>query len=246
MTVLSGPYERAGGMIAAATVTLALAGVLALGLAVRGRAASDPGDTAVFDVREETPTSVQRVARRDTRRSGRAAPPDLTSRATPLVTPPPVMSFPIPPQMTVAEQAAEGFHAVSGAVPIAGPGSGAGGVGDGFGGGGQGEGDGAGDPDATPPRQIRGRIRDADYPRDLADAGGGGRVTVLFLVERDGRVTDCEIAESSGMPRLDMYTCRLIRERFRFRPSRDGQGRVVRAWVEETHEWVVERAAVAE
>jgi protein TonB len=40
---------------------------------------------------------------------------------------------------------------------------------------------------------------------------------------------------------LDALTCRLIRERFRFRPSRDGRGRPVPALVRETHEWVFER-----
>ncbi|MCA1196596.1 energy transducer TonB [Sphingomonas sp. R647] len=84
-------------------------------------------------------------------------------------------------------------------------------------------------------------MRDSDYPDDLADAGTGGRVTVLYLVEANGRVSDCDVVGSSGVGRLDALTCRLIRERFRFRPSRDGSGKPVPALIRESHEWVFER-----
>ncbi|MFN3434872.1 MAG: TonB family protein, partial [Sphingomonas sp.] len=50
---------------------------------------------------------------------------------------------------------------------------------------------------------MRGRIRDSDYPDDLGNAGIGGRVTVLYLVETNGRVSDCDVVGSSGVPRLD-------------------------------------------
>lgn len=240
---LSTPRERAGGAVAALAVTCALGLVLALGLAVRERLVRDDAGVALFDIFPEPRPKAkpQRMPQRNTRPSGEAAPPNLRSRATEVAAPTPVVPIVIPPLVTVAEKPADGAEATSGAAEVAGPGTGAGGQGDGLGGGGSGDGDGAGDPDATPPRQIRGNIRDSDYPEDLADAGIGGRVTVLFLVQTDGRVPECDVVGSSGIPRLDVLTCRLIRERFRFRPSRDGKGRPVPALVRETHEWVFER-----
>lgn len=241
--VLSNRRERIGGAVAALAVTGALGLVLVLGLAVRERLVVAGDEVALFEVLPEPKpkAKVERMPERNTRPSGEAAPPNLRSRATELVVPKPVVPIVIQPLVIAAEKAADGVQTTSGAAPVAGPGTGAGGRGDGFGGGGSGDGDGAGDPDATPPRQIRGSIRDSDYPEDLADAGIGGRVTVLFVVERDGRVPECDVVGSSGVPRLDALTCRLIRERFRFRPSRDGKGRPVPSLVRESHEWVFER-----
>lgn len=245
MTVvtLSSPRERAGGAAAALAVTCALGVALALGLAVHGRLANGETGVALFDILPDPKPKVktERMPERNTRPSGEAAPPNLRSRATEVAAPEPVVPIVVPPLVIAAEKPADAAQATSGAAEVAGPGTGAGGQGDGFGGGGSGNGDGAGDPDATPPRQIRGRLRDSDYPEDLADAGIGGRVTVLFLVQTDGRVTECDVVGSSGVPRLDTLTCRLILERFRFRPSRNGKGRPVPALVRESHEWVFER-----
>ena len=89
---------------------------------------------------------------------------------------------------------------------------------------GDGAGDGAGD-GGTPPRHVRGRLRDSDYPRGLGEAGIEGTVSVRYAVAVDGRVSDCAIAHSSGSVVLDATTCRLIEQRFRLSPSRDAAGR---------------------
>ena len=104
----------------------------------------------------------------------------------------------------------------------------AGGDGDGGGGGG------------SPLRQIGGRISGRDYPRDLLRAGLGGTVWVRYVVGTNGRVGECRIARSSGYPELDETTCRLIVERFRFKPRRDASGRKVSGVVVEDHRWVVD------
>ncbi len=242
--ILSYRRERAGGAAAAATLTLALGALLVAGLAVRAHVAADDDGMALFRVAPDRPPPPEaiRARQRDTRPEGEAAPPNLTSRATEVVVPESIVPLPLPPPpMPVTEKAADSTQETSGAADTPGPGSGAGGQGDGFGAGGSGDGRGAGDPDAIPPRWIRGDIRDSDYPEDLADAGIGGRVTVLYLVETNGRVSDCDVVGSSGVPRLDALTCRLIRERFRFRPSRSGAGKPVPALIRESHEWVFER-----
>lgn len=185
------------------------------------------------------PSQPTRPARRTERKSGKAAPPNLKQEPTPVVAPPPVLPVMIPTIVT-APIAGSGAAPDAGAARVPGPGTGAAGQGDGRGAGEGGDGDGAGDEGYVPPRQIRGRLRNSDYPQDLGVAGVGGRVSVRYLVETDGRVTECEITRSSGNAELDATTCRLITERFVFRPSRDGRGRPVASYVVENHSWVVE------
>jgi protein TonB len=102
-------------------------------------------------------------------------------------------------------------------------------------------GTGEGDEGGTDLVQIAGAILPSDYPRNLRDAGVGGRVGVLFTVGVNGRVTRCSVTRSSGVPELDGLTCRLIQERFRYRPSTDSSGRPVADEVEGEHDWIAAR-----
>jgi periplasmic protein TonB len=44
------------------------------------------------------------------------------------------------------------------------------------------------------------------------------------VIGTDGKVTSCTVTQSSGFPRLDDATCKIIMRRFRFNPAtRDGQ-----------------------
>ena len=125
------------------------------------------------------------------------------------------------------------------AVAAAGGGSGTGpALGSGAGGGTGGEGYGGDDDGGTDLVQIAGEIRASDYPRDLRERGIGGRVAMVFTVGTNGRVTSCSITRSSGVPELDALTCRLIQQRFRYRPSTDRFGRPIADEVEGEHDWV--------
>jgi len=188
-----------------------------------------------------------RPARRaDPREEGAAAPPNLESRATEIVAP--RVEPLLPPPLPAAPVAGTGSDRSSGAAPVRGPGTGSGGIGTGTGsgrrgggpggGGGGGGGDGAGG--LTPPRWLRGSLRNSDYPAGLGEAGIGGTVSVIYTVETDGRVADCAVTRSSGSAALDRTTCRLIEQRFRFDPSRDRDGRPVRSHIVENHSWIVE------
>jgi periplasmic protein TonB len=169
------------------------------------------------------------------RKQGAASPPNLRAHPVEIVAPPPVLR-PIPVPVITAPKAGQGIETSAGASTIAGPGAGAGGVGNGSGSGGSGDGDGGGD---TPPRLIKGRLKNSDYPAAAGEAGASGTVSVRYVVESDGRVSDCEITRSSGNALLDSTTCRLIRERFRFRPSLDAQRRPVPSVIVENHGWYV-------
>jgi periplasmic protein TonB len=51
-------------------------------------------------------------------------------------------------------------------------------------------------------------------------------------------VTSCTITRSSGVGELDALTCRLIQQRFRYRPSTDRSGRPIPDEVEGEQDWV--------
>lgn len=179
----------------------------------------------------------------DPRPEGAASPPNVESKATPLVAPepevPPLSRSPI----TAATAAGTGRDSTSGAAPVPGPGTGSGGFGTGTGsgrfGGGPGGGGGGGGAGAgwavTPPRRVAGSLSIDDLPEPIRAAGFRGDVEVRYRVEADGRATGCRPIRSSGSRLVDETTCRLIERRFRFRPSRDSAGRPTHSFIEENH-----------
>jgi protein TonB len=143
------------------------------------------------------------------------------------------------PQPSHALPAPTPVVAVRPSAPPSGGGNGTGpAIGSGSGGGAGGQGYGAGDEGGTDLVQIAGEIGPSDYPRDLRDRRIGGRVAMVFTVGTNGRVTSCTITRSSGVPELDALTCRLIQQRFRYRPSTDRYGRPIADEVEGEHDWV--------
>ncbi len=127
-------------------------------------------------------------------------------------------------------------------APRSGGGTGSGpALGSGAGGGTGGQGYGDSDEGGTDLEQIAGEITTADYPRDLRDRGIGGRVGVVFTVGANGRVTRCTVTRSSGVQELDALTCRLIQQRFVYRPSTDRYGRPIADEVEGEHDWIAPR-----
>lgn len=120
----------------------------------------------------------------------------------------------------------------TGTGPAAGSGAGGGTGGNGYG----------DDDGGTDLEQIAGEITARDYPRDLREAGVGGRVSFVFKVEPNGRVGSCTITRSSGNPQLDSLTCRLIQQRFVYRPSTDRYGRPIEDEVEGDHDWIPTRS----
>jgi protein TonB len=75
---------------------------------------------------------------------------------------------------------------------------------------------------APTPATPRGRgnvISEDDYPDASRRAEEQGVVRVRFTIGADGRVGDCAVAQSSGFPRLDDATCKIIQRRWRFNPA---------------------------
>lgn len=246
--VQSTPAERGRAALGAAAFTALLGYALVVGLAL-GNGASPQEALQLFEVGPDPPPPPREklVPHRNPshRREGAASPPNLRAEPTEIVAPPPIVPLPAPSPVVAAPIAGIGAAPSAGNADVIGPGTGSGGEGNGRGSGG--EGDGSGDGGAeTPPRWMRGELRDSDYPEGAADAGIGGTVGVRYLVWTDGRVRDCTITHSSGSAELDATTCRLIEQRFRFRPSRDEGGRPVPALIVENHSWMIHREPAEE
>jgi len=170
---------------------------------------------------------------------GAAAPPNLKARPTPVVAPRPKILLDPPPTVAAAPMPGPGAAPTAGASDRIGPGTGAGGEGSGTGSGRSGSGAGGGG-GGTPARLRGGRIVDADYPRAAHDARAEGIVVARLSVGADGRVRGCAVIGSSGNSDLDETTCRLIRQRFRYEPARDAQGRPIAAITGWKQSWWLE------
>ena len=167
--------------------------------------------------------------------------PAATARAVhleaPARPPPPPVALPLKPATTIAGNSATPDQ---GAAQANGSGQGAGGVGAGSGGGGiggDGTGSGAGPGDYSAyPRQTAGELHYSDIPEQLR-RNHTGTIRLRYRIGPDGRVSDCTVLQSSGLPDFDRQTCANITARFRFRPALDIQGRPVPFIMNEIHGW---------
>ena len=234
------PAERAAAGFVTAAVVVLVAWAFLLSFAATRRAALDDPLQSIVTVPLAPPPPRQVVPERRPSRApeGEAAPPNIRSTATQIVAPPPPIVIAPPPPVVTATVAGTADDRTAGAAEVPGPGQGAGGVGDGRGSGGFGDGRGGGLGEDTPPRQIAGRLRFSDAARLVGwETLIGRAMTTRFIVGVDGRVSGCRATRSSGLPAVDAEVCRLIEQRFRYRPSRDAAGRAVRAGVEMDHSW---------
>jgi protein TonB len=229
--------DRGKAAAAVALLHLALGWAIIAGLGVEiGRAIEAP--LRVFSISEPPPPPPEISVPAPVRRpdpEGAAAPPSLKSRPTPLVAPrserrSPLRAAPEP------QPAPTGSAPKAGASETPGPGTGAGGEGSGAGSGRGGGGTGGG---GTPTRaqRISGSFDYSDHP-ERGRQGQVETVGVRFVVGVDGRVGDCAVTRSSGNARLDATTCRLIEQRFRYRPATDASGKPVPSVVSTVFSWI--------
>jgi len=226
------PRERAYALVAVVFVQAAIGFVLLTGLRVDFTRSTEIVQRLVDVTLRKPPPPVVPVQPRPK--------PQRHQAAAPKATPEKLGGSP-GPQPAHAPPSVTPVVAVNSSVAPSGGGTGMGpalgaGAGGGAGGNGYGEDDGG-----TDLEQIAGEITSRDYPRDLREAGIGGRVGVLFKVEPNGRVGSCTVTRSSGVPELDALTCRLIQQRFIYRPSTDRFGRPIEDEVDGEHDWIAPR-----
>ena len=82
-------------------------------------------------------------------------------------------------------------------------------------------------------------ITQDDYPPQSKRLGEEGTTTVRMNVEANGSISQCEIAKSSGFPRLDETACKkLLRARF---IAGTENGKPVAMWIEYRVVWKIEK-----
>jgi protein TonB len=74
---------------------------------------------------------------------------------------------------------------------------------------------------------VRALFSSDDYPADAQQNGEEGSVRARLTVDARGRVAKCTIIRSSGHVSLDKATCDVLRDRARFSPARDANGKAV-------------------
>jgi periplasmic protein TonB len=224
------PRERAYALAAVVLVQAGLAGALLSGLHVD---VSHPGDVVqrLVDISltkppppPPPPVQTRPKPQHHPAAAPKAAPVRIGGSPGPTPQHAPPSVTPIVPVQPTAAPSGGG----TGSGPAAGAGAGGGAGGNGYG----------EDEGGTDLEQIAGEITSSDYPRHLREAGVGGRVSFVFTVEPNGRVGRCTVTRSSGVPELDQLTCRLIQQRFVYRPSTDRYGRAIEDEVEGEHDWV--------
>jgi protein TonB len=82
-------------------------------------------------------------------------------------------------------------------------------------------------------------VSDEDYPAGAARNEEQGTTRFRLAVGPDGRVTDCSVTGSSGSSALDSTTCKLMRQRARFKPAMDSSGRPTGDTVSSAIRWVL-------
>ncbi|MDP9415125.1 MAG: TonB family protein [Pseudomonadota bacterium] len=238
--------ERGRDRIKASLGVLAFHAVLGYalitGLAFEvGRTVSD--SLKIFEVEEILPPPLEERPAPEAsspHEEGAAAPPNLASEATPIVAPPPKIRVEVPPPVVAAPLPTQrpGNDPTAGTSTVMGLGTGSGGEGSGTASGGSGMGTGGAGGGARA-RLERGRLLNEDYPRRAMRAGAEGIVSVLFTVGTDGRAGGCRVTRSSGNADLDRTTCRLIEQRFRYKPATDAEGKPVPELITKTYEWLL-------
>ncbi len=142
-------------------------------------------------------------------------------KATPRPTSAPQVKVPIKPALPAPRASSTGTENQSGAG-ASGEGTGGADAGSGTGSGNAGSGQGNG---VRKLEKLAGDISSAnDYPKKTRDLRIGQSVTILLTVGKDGLVKDCVVTEPSPDAQADQITCKLARERFRFRPATDARG----------------------
>ena len=242
MPIASTPREKSAAALAALGVVAGITAALVIGLRPHWQAAMRSVLVAV-DMAAPAPSPTPPPPPPPPRPSaesapkGSPAPRNLKGKASPVFAPPIAVPLVTPPPMVTSPLPALGTAAQSGTSDLAGPGTGAGGIGSGNGGGGTG-GNGSGGSPVIGPRQIHGKLAYDDLPQGLVPPGAQAGVGVRYTVGVDGSVSDCRIDRTSGYAALDQAACRLIEARFRFRPARDAQRRPVPSTVAEDHVWI--------
>lgn len=70
-----------------------------------------------------------------------------------------------------------------------------------------------------------------DYPDEAFNRQQEGMAQFVLLIDEKGGVANCDVLKTSGIPVLEVRGCQVIRERGKFMPARDADGKAIRSSV---------------
>jgi len=76
-----------------------------------------------------------------------------------------------------------------------------------------------------------------DYPSEALRLHQQGRVVTRLTISAAGKVTSCQVVQSTHSTALDGETCRIALTRARFSPARDKSGRAIASQAEFALRW---------
>ena len=82
-------------------------------------------------------------------------------------------------------------------------------------------------------------VSDEDYPSNAARNEEQGTTRFRLVVGPDGKVKECTVTSSSGSSALDSTTCKLMRQRAKFTPAMDSNGKPTGDTVASAIRWVL-------
>jgi TonB family protein len=82
-------------------------------------------------------------------------------------------------------------------------------------------------------------VTDEDYPSAAIRAGEQGSVSILWLINTDGKVSDCRVTQTSGHALLDQAACGAILRRGRYKAAVDGEGKPIRSYAARKVNWML-------
>jgi TonB family protein len=95
------------------------------------------------------------------------------------------------------------------------------------------------------PRGVWDLFSADDVPLDLVPEGEIKRVGVRVTVTPDGKVENCRAESSSGISKLDAYTCSIIERRARFHAAIGGNGQPTYGVIRTIVTWAVDASGGA-
>lgn len=99
----------------------------------------------------------------------------------------------------------------------------------------------AADSERTPPEPLNVTewITDQDYPATAIALDESGTVSFALTVTAEGAVSKCVAVSGTASDRLKTLTCQLVRERARFEPAQDEQGKAASGIFSGTVRWQI-------
>lgn len=88
---------------------------------------------------------------------------------------------------------------------------------------------------------LAGLLKPSDYPQVSINEFDSGEVLMVLLIDEKGKIADCSVIATSGAAALDHQSCAILRERAKFEPAADRNGRAAKHAITQRFRWLLQR-----